>query len=222
MNICYTAIGGSYDLPKNFKRSEGWEYVLFTNTSIEKEKHNGWKVVLVESELDDAKFARYCKHNPHILLKQFQSNISIWVDANLTVNANLNVLIEQLADFEFVTMNHPHRSCIYQEAEECIKQVKDSSEVILNQVNGYRQEGMPPNLGMIQSGILFRRHNNTNVVNFQEQWWNEVLNKSKRDQLSFNYIKWKNPDLINHIMVNAQQMLFDIKFFPIQPHIHGW
>ena len=75
---------------------------------------------------------------------------------------------------------------------------------------------------MIQSGILFRKHNNKNVIEFQEKWWNEVLTKSKRDQLSFNYIKWKNPKLIDHKMLDSKQLLFNPNLFPIQPHIHGW
>ena len=30
------------------------------------------------------------------------------------------------------------------------------------------------------------------VENVMETWWEEVLNGSKRDQLSFNYSCWKN------------------------------
>ena len=95
-------------------------------------------------------------------------------------------------------------------------------KTIQNQIKGYENEGMPKDLGMLQSGILFRKHNKENIIKFQEQWWHEIKNKSIRDQLSFNYIKWKNQNLIKHQMVNAQQMLFDKRFFPIQAHKHGW
>jgi hypothetical protein len=220
--VCYTAIGGGYDDPKTFKRTNGWKYVLFTNVPIPKEKHNGWEVVLIESELENARFARYCKHNPHKVLENYSSDVSIWVDANLTVIANLDNILKQLGNFEFITMDHPYRNCIYQEALECIKQHKDSADIINKQVIQYKREGMPHGNGMIQSGILFRKHNNKNVIEFQEKWWNEVLTKSKRDQLSFNYVKWKNPKLIDHKMLDSKQLLFNPNLFPIQPHKHGW
>ncbi len=140
----------------------------------------------------------------------------------MNINANLDSIIKQLGDFEFVSLNHPHRNCIYDEGAECIRQNKDDDGLINSQLDLYKKEGFPVQQGMLQSGILIRKHNKENVINFQQQWWDEILRLSKRDQLSFNYIKWKNPDLIRHEMLNAQQLLFDSRFFPINNHKHGW
>ena len=224
--ICYGCISGGYDLPKPFVKTEGWEYILFTDTEIPENLQHGWNVVVVQDlDLDSTRFSRYHKHNPHKVLRAFsqdKNDISVWVDGNLTINANLDSILNQLGDFEFVSLNHPHRDCIYKEASECIKQSKDSSDIISSQVEQYSKEGFPEDFGMLQSGILFRKHNQENIIDFQSQWWNEIVTKSKRDQLSFNYIKWKNEGLINHEMLNSQQLLFDSRFFPIQQHKHGW
>jgi hypothetical protein len=226
MKVCYTCISGGYDLPKPIRKTEGWRYVLFTNQPMAGRDSEDWEIVLVEDSgllgLDQTRFARYHKHNPHKVLSAFDSDISLWVDGNLTVNANLDNVLQQLGEFEFVSANHPKRNCIYDEAMACIKQNKDDHSVISKQVQQYEREGFPRNFGLLQSMILFRKHNQENIREFQELWWNEVLSRSKRDQLSFNYIMWKRPDLINHKMLNAKIMLFDQRFFPIGKHRHGW
>ena len=39
---------------------------------------------------------------------------------------------------------------------------------------------------------VLRRHNETDVVDSMEDQWVELKYNSKREQLSFNYIAWKN------------------------------
>ena len=71
-------------------------------------------------------------------------------------------------------------------------QKKDSPEVILNQINRYKAENYPKKWGMIASGILFRKHNDPQVIKVMNTWWEELKYQSRRDQLSFNYACWKN------------------------------
>ena len=40
---------------------------------------------------------------------------------------------------------------------------------------------------MVQSGVIFRKHNDPNCIKLMECWANELQFKSHRDQLSFNY-----------------------------------
>ena len=44
----------------------------------------------------------------------------------------------------------------------------------------------------MKSGIIVRDHNNPTCIDLMEQWWNQIKTKSKRDQVSFNYLIWKN------------------------------
>ena len=50
---------------------------------------------------------------------------------------------------------------IYEEAKACISLGKDSREVIREQINRYRSEGYPKNIGMVETGIMLRKHNDT-------------------------------------------------------------
>jgi len=99
------------------------------------------------------------------------------------------------------------RNCIYDEAqailnfgkinsertpERGIKNWKDNPKLITNQVNRYSLEGYPKNNGLATNPIIIRNHHNLDVIKNMEDWWLEIKHNSKRDQLSFNYIAWKN------------------------------
>jgi hypothetical protein len=99
------------------------------------------------------------------------------------------------------------RNCIYDEAqailnfgkinsertpERGIKNWKDNPQLIVEQMNRYMVEGYPKNNGLATNPIIIRNHNNSDVIKNMEDWWVEIKYNSKRDQLSFNYITWKN------------------------------
>ena len=56
----------------------------------------------------------------------------------------------------------------------------------------YIQNGYPQNNGLGFTCGLVRYHNRPILKNAMEMWWTEIKYGSKRDQLSFNYVAWKN------------------------------
>lgn len=50
--------------------------------------------------------------------------------------------------------------------------------------------GYPKNNGLICDGILVRKNNDI-VNNVMNNWWSEINCGSVRDQLSFNFVSWK-------------------------------
>ena len=58
----------------------------------------------------------------------------------------------------------------------------------------YRDENFPKQFGLVQTGIIARENNNR-TKEFCKNWWNELERGSKRDQLSFNYVLWKDKDI---------------------------
>ena len=99
--------------------------------------------------------------------------------------------INEDSGFLFVG-KHPKRDCTYKEAIECIKLKKDTPDHINPQMEQYRSEGFPENFGLPQSCIVFRYHNTEASKSFGEHWFEEIKNKSHRDQLSFSYVAWKD------------------------------
>ena len=51
---------------------------------------------------------------------------------------------------------------------------------------------MPEDFGVFLCGVLIREHNNPVCVKLMEDWWKELEEGSRRDQISFPYVLWKN------------------------------
>jgi len=213
----YTSIFGGYDtLYDNQYLTDGVDYTCFTDSNI---KSDTWKVVKSTPLYTDSnRNAKKYKLLPHRYLKQYE--YSLWIDGNFTVIGNIDILVEKyLKDSNIAFFNHQNtsldpRNCIYQEAstilnagkinmqrtpERGILNYKDNPKTIINQVQRYQNEGYPQNNGLIKGGIIIRRHNENDVISAMEAWWEEVKYNSKRDQLSFNYIAWKQNLKFNYI-----------------------
>lgn len=184
--VIYTALIGRHD---NYREPEhmndGFDYILFTDQNIKSNYHKVIKVpVLFNSPV---RTARQIKVMAHHYLRDY--DMSVWHDANIVQIADIEPLIN-FDTVDLITLAHPHRDCIYTEAEACIRLRKDSSFIIKNHINKYKKDNYPVGNGLIAAGVVTRKHT-LNINMFNTLWWNELLNGSHRDQLSFNYIAKK-------------------------------
>ncbi|MBS0231940.1 MAG: DUF616 domain-containing protein [Proteobacteria bacterium] len=90
-----------------------------------------------------------------------------------------------------MTFRHPQRTCVYDEADVVVEHGIDKAEVVSAQMRKYRCEEFPQNAGLIAGSMLLRRHNDPAVVSVMKAWFEEVRRHSYRDQLSFNYVAWR-------------------------------
>lgn len=194
--VIYTCITGPYDcLDDPFIISPGYDYVCFTNDNAI--KSDIWDIRPIPKELDglsEVKKQRCIKINPHKYLPEYE--LSIWVDGNVKLKKDANEFVDSKCKNGNVFIpSHPERNCIYEEMKACIKLKKDTEQNIAPQRKRYTEEGFPKNYGLVQSNIVIRRHNNPDCIKLMETWWEEVKNGSHRDQLSFDYARWKNKDV---------------------------
>lgn len=188
--VIYTALMGEYDLLKEPKIvTEGWKYICYTNNK--ELKSDIWEIYYYNFE--SVKQVRKIK-----LIIPFECNLSIWIDASIEVNCDLNLFVNKYHRGSFTLMKHPHRNCVYAEADACIQRRKDNSQVILNQINYYRKLRYPSSNGMVATGLLIR-DNSEQIKKFCQAWNNEVQTFSKRDQLSFNFTLSRMPIRYNLI-----------------------
>lgn len=188
IKVIFTCITGKYDDLKEPKIiTEGWQYICFTNNKdLCKKENTAWNVIYMD--LPTTKHQREIKINPS---KFINYDISIWIDGSIQICCDLDVFTYKYHREKFTTLLHPHRKCIYEEAEACIKLKKDDRIIICDQMAEYRKSGFPRDMGMIGSGLIIRTRCREND-NFAVKWWNEVEKHSKRDQLSFNYVMYNN------------------------------
>ena len=204
--IVYTSVFGGFDDVEKSELPKDWDFKSFSeNNSLPLYKDNN-------------RNAKKFKLLPHRYLKEYE--YSLWIDGNFKVIGNIDILIEKyLTDANIAFFNHQNtsldpRNCIYQEAQTILNfgainmkrtpergmlNYKDDPNLIIKQIQRYKNENYPFNNGLIKGGIILRRHNEKDVIEAMETWWKEVKYNSKRDQLSFNYVAWKHNLKFNYI-----------------------
>lgn len=221
MKICvYTCITGTYDVLKDPEViPANIDFICFTDnpdlTSFI------WKFRQIPEELQDlsqVKKQRIVKICPHRYLSDY--DVSIWVDGNLDIKADLNEFIADydLDKYHLYSRIHSIRNCVYAEAKEIILLHKDIAENIDPIVERYRHEGFPEHIGMAETNVILRRHNESDCKKFCQAWAAELLRYSHRDQMSFNYIAWKMQFPIGYLTKNYSLSKERDKYFRIRLH----
>ena len=194
--VVYTCVTGGYEdiIDPSFVQSD-FDYVCFTDQTNTNSKV--WSIRPIPDSLKDlspVKQQRIIKICPHLFLLQYTS--SIYVDGSIDITGNLNDFLSKYcnSDKSVYIRRHPTRNCIYEEAVACINLKKDATSNIESQMNRYISENYPPQNGLVESGVIYRHHNDLYCIRLMELWKNEVINGSHRDQLSFNYCLWKVGD----------------------------
>ena len=216
--VVYTCIIGGYDtLLEPRVVDPDVDYICFTdNTDI---KSNVWEIRQIPYEVSDmnlsnVKKQRCIKINPHKYLSEYK--MSLWVDGNIEILSSVSKLFNENIDKEksvFIPQ-HPERNCIYAEGSAVIRLKKDTKENVNKQLNGYREEGFPSDYGLVQSNIIIRKHNDYECIKLMEKWWEELKNKSHRDQLSFNYAVWKlQTDIVSYL----DKYIYKSEYFKLNP-----
>lgn len=189
--IIYSAVAGGYDnLNPVVVEGEDVEYWCFLD---DLEQPDGWQTREFDfTNADPCRTAKKPKLLPHIYFPT--AEWSIWIDGNIDVVADPYTLISEVdqSGCHIGVFRHPERKCIYDEQERCITGNKDNPTTILDQIDLYHGEGYPRNNGLAECNVIVRRHNHPEVLKVMCDWWREVENGSRRDQLSFPYVLWKN------------------------------
>ena len=200
--VCVTIIFGDYD---NLKEptfiNDDWKYILISDKH---HKSKVWKTkIFKDDKLTNKQKTGYVLSQLHKLIDY---DIACVVGGQIQINTNLN---NYLSDYDFTVTTHPSRSCVYDEAWACILLDKDNPKRIAKQMYSYSHEGLPQDVGMIQTGVTFRR-NTKEINNFCDKWWEEIKRGSHRDQLSFNYVNWKYPIRYNELPITIYSNEFKL------------
>ena len=212
----YTAVTGGYDHLRSPEIvSPRCDYICFSDTTIS--DPGLWKVHGVDYfNADTVRAARYVKTHPHVYLPDY--TWSIWIDANLLIRMDLADLIDAMnSDLHVALFIHPDRHCIYDEGQTIIRRRLDDPNVARLQMDRYRNHGFH-SIGLHETNVLVRRHNEPDVISLNNRWWSEIENGSRRDQMSFNYAAWKQGIQIGDLAPRGISVRNDPRF---QRYAHG-
>ena len=140
-----------------------------------------WKWIKLPAQFDDPVLnAKAPKILPWLF---FDFDECWWVDAN--------VEIKQLPDIkaDIAFYKHDQRDCIFDEAQACIKLNKDDHKKITKYISGH--SSFPKHAGLWACGVIYRR-NTPEVRKLCEDWWQEILMGTRRDQISLPIVLERN------------------------------
>lgn len=189
--VIYTAITGGFDQLREPEMIDGHcKYICFTDRNdLESDI---WEIRKIDIEDGDYnRTAKKFKVLPHKYFPEY--NWSIWIDGQLQITGDLRSLIRSYnKKAHMLCFLHQVRTRILDEARVCKELGFDDGKVIDNQVHMIQQSGYKDDNELIAGGILLRQHNQKDVIQTMEDWWKIICEYSRRDQLSFNYVAWKN------------------------------
>ena len=192
--VVYTAIVGNYNPLRNPAQiEEGVDYVCFTDEPhwFRLANQTVWQGrPFPPGELDSTRTNRQVKLLPHRFFPDYDT--SVYVDGSIRITGSIRALLAEYGQPKMLGFKHPKRNCAYQEGLTCIEMNKETPEVVRHQLERYRSEGFPECFGLIEGGVLIRRHNDPEIVALMEAWWHELQSESRRDQISFPYVAWRH------------------------------
>lgn len=214
----YTCIVGEYDeLQEPVSVLPNCDYFIISDKPPAQNsvfQYINIKDILPEDITDNTKKNRYCKINAHKLFPQYR--FSIYFDGNIQLKPSAMTLVDKLPKTKIIAWCPNYWKSIYREVMSVLMNKKEEEEIILRQAEKYWMEGMPEDYGCLMCGILVREHNHPMCRKIMEEWWQQVEQFSKRDQISFPYVLWKNGYSISDVGLVAE------KFEYGQPEGEHW
>ncbi len=193
--MVYTAITGDYDTLKEIKYiDKEIDYYCFTNNPNIKSKT--WKIMSLDNPelLDFIRLERKIKIlGCEEIFKNY--DLAIYMDANIELRKPVSEFIKKecdLKNYDFFSLIHSDRDCIYEEAIVCIDWKKDDKKIIEEEMTFLKKENFPEHYGLTANNFFAFKTNNSKIKKVQNCWWNMVKRYSRRDQLSFMYSLWKH------------------------------
>lgn len=164
--------------------SEPWvDYICFFEGDTP-DRHDGWVLRELTSyvELDSPRSSRLPKILPHIYLPEYE--YSIYVDTSVELKPDLRKnFFGTLGDSQLGLVRLPRT--LAQEFREVSRRRYDNGFVLLEQSQAYAAIDEP--LESVQAywgGMILRKHNERQIIEFANRWITNVLRFSRRDQLS--------------------------------------
>lgn len=168
-----------------------------------------------DDSLSQIKKQRVVKIAPHQYIDDYKDyEVSVYVDCSILIKTDLNRFVDGLkteyGEYKMAVTIHPVRKCIYKEQKTVVAVKKDTEEITKPQIEKYKELGFPEDYGLHETCLMIRFRDDK-IDEIMNDWKDELVMHSHRDQLSFNYVLWKHDYKIVDIPVLTRNKNFRIK-----------
>jgi len=118
---------------------------------------------------------------------------SVWVDASLRIRNLSGIALKSLLQENSIAFfSHPSRSCAYDEAE-AVRDLQLEFPSVVNRIlELYSEQNFPHSEGLVAGAVIFRKHDQPQVISAMNESWDLIQGISERDQLTINFVLWKH------------------------------
>ena len=213
--VIYSCAIGNYDNISSFEKQKGFDYFFFTDQKIE---NTNWTILPIPKyvekfNLSKVKKQRYIKIHPHKFFKKY--DLSIYIDANYVIKGDLNdFLINILNPIDNIYITHLQFGRTPEKAiKAAINKKLDKFEVLNNTFKRYDDKILKMD-GIVNAGLIIRKHNNKDCIKLMNKWWKEIKKYSHVDNFSFNYAAYKTG--VRFLYISYQ---FTLNYFKQKEHL---
>lgn len=209
----YACVFGKYDqLQEPVIKPDNIDYYIVTDQDIP--KGSSWKTVTWENHIkksfSNVEKNRFFKMHPECLFPEYR--YSIYIDGNIKVISDLTPYIKLLGKTGMGFHYHNQRSCTYKELEAIKLAHKVRRKEADNYTNYLKKNHFPQNYGLLECNVIVREHNNPICKKVMLDWWEQFLNRIKRDQVSLPFILYSNGIKIDEVAVLGNNVYSNFSF----------
>lgn len=173
--VIYTSIVGDFDnliQPPVFDKD--FDYICFVKKGqLNKDRIGIWTIREIPFiNNDNRMISRYPKLQPHKLLAEYE--YSLWVDGNVSIKDDMiyKIIKNKIKDnIKYSGLNHWGRDCVYDEAAGIANLNKESFFNLVRTVIFLKKQNFPKHYGLYENNVILRKHNDSNIINFDNLWW---------------------------------------------------
>ncbi len=215
----YTCVTANYDPIRPPVRSDpDVRYICFTD--YPGELPSPWvRGTLPRDDLNAKDLNRYVKMFPHRLEALDGCDVSVYMDGSIRLVGDIREFVEtttQGMDRGVWMFDHPHRDCVYEEGYACAHYAHDWVWTIAKQLSKYRKAGLPRDWGLFEANVIVRFRQDNSMHRLMQEWWDEYLSGSGRDQIALPQAQWHTG--INIKSMGRSDARTDHRFFEFIPH----
>ena len=215
--IVYSCMIGDYDNVTSFNKQRGYDYILFTDQII---NNTNWTIFPIPDEVlklnvSDIKKQRYMKIHPHKFFKNY--DLSLYIDPNYEITGDLDdYLINTLNPLDHIYIPHlQFGRGIKQALKNAIDKKLDDVELLNNVMNRYDKLKILEKTGIVNAGLIIRKHHTEDCIKLMEKWWEEVRDYSHVDNFAFDYAGYMTG--VRYLYTSYQFALF---YFKVHKHLN--
>jgi len=182
----FTVILNDYDTPKPFNRTEGYDYILFTDNP--ELNGNGWDVRIVEPTENPKLQSRHIKWLSHQYLKEYRR--VIYIDSSYQILHRLDKLVIKHFTGGILTCKHANRCNVWEEIERVRELKFDTNENLDKTKALFKTNDFDGDGGLWQNGFFIRDHK-PETNSFCELLYTLLTGYTYRDQIMLPYLAFK-------------------------------